>query len=217
MNRPRVLATIALAPLVIAGALRFAHDPVAHEASGELIDRAHGYTGSQTCATCHPDHHASWDRTHHSRMTQRPTPEAVLGAFDGRRVDYEGQYATVSRDGDRFVMDVPDPARGTAARRSAEVALTVGSRRYQQYFERVERGDGVAFVRLPLLGWLITKIKHWADMAALWQDKQALFSVRPIRIEDAKREVLMDFEPHIVAYRKMREQKLAETSGNTPD
>jgi phenylpropionate dioxygenase-like ring-hydroxylating dioxygenase large terminal subunit len=67
-----------------------------------------------------------------------------------------------------------------------------------------------AVIRWPLIGWLFSKIKHWADMAALWQDKQALFSVRPIRIEDAGREVLMDFEPQIVAYRKLRKQRLSE-------
>jgi phenylpropionate dioxygenase-like ring-hydroxylating dioxygenase large terminal subunit len=73
-----------------------------------------------------------------------------------------------------------------------------------------------AVVRWPLIGWLFSKIKHWADMAALWQDKKALFSVRPIRIEDAGREVLMEFEPQIVAYRKMRKQRLADISQQTP-
>jgi phenylpropionate dioxygenase-like ring-hydroxylating dioxygenase large terminal subunit len=69
-----------------------------------------------------------------------------------------------------------------------------------------------AVIRWPLIGWLFSKIKHWADMAALWQDKKALFSVRPVRIEDAGREVLMEFEPQIVAYRKMRKQRMAELS-----
>jgi nitrite reductase/ring-hydroxylating ferredoxin subunit len=72
------------------------------------------------------------------------------------------------------------------------------------------------FIRWPLLGWLCSRIKHWADMAALWQDKQALFSVRPVRVEDAKSEVLMDFDPHVVEYRKMRLRKLAELKENTP-
>ena len=73
--------------------------------------------------------------------------------------------------------------------------------------------------RQPLLGRLFTLIKHWADMAALWQDKQALFSVRPVRTEDAPHEVLMDFEPHIVAYRKMRRRlldELADQSAENP-
>jgi len=53
-----------------------------------------------------------------------------------------------------------------------------------------------------------SQLKHMADMAALWQDKKALFSVRPIRTEDAKGEVLMEFDPHIAAYRKMRKRLL---------
>jgi nitrite reductase/ring-hydroxylating ferredoxin subunit len=86
-----------------------------------------------------------------------------------------------------------------------------------EYNSKVYVRSSQGFMRLPLLGWLTTKIKHWADMAALWQDKQALFSVRPIRSEDAKREVLMDFEPHIVIYRKMRERLLAEATQSPPD
>jgi nitrite reductase/ring-hydroxylating ferredoxin subunit len=64
------------------------------------------------------------------------------------------------------------------------------------------------FVRWPLIGWLVSKLKHWADMAALWQDQKALFSVRPIKIEDAKHEVLMEFDAQVVAYRKMRQHHL---------
>jgi len=73
---------------------------------------------------------------------------------------------------------------------------------------RVYVRSSQAVVRWPIIGWLFSQIKHAADIAALWQDKKALFSVRPIRIEDAKGEVLMDFEPHIVAYRKMRMREL---------
>jgi len=73
---------------------------------------------------------------------------------------------------------------------------------------RVYVRSSQAVVTWPVVGWIVTKIKHWADMAALWQDKKALFSVRPIRTEDAKSEVLMDFDPHVVAYRKMRRRLL---------
>jgi phenylpropionate dioxygenase-like ring-hydroxylating dioxygenase large terminal subunit len=73
-----------------------------------------------------------------------------------------------------------------------------------------------AVIRWPVIGWLFSKIKHWADMAALWQDKQALFSVRPIKIEDAKHEVLMDFDPHVVEYRKMRLRELERVAADTP-
>jgi nitrite reductase/ring-hydroxylating ferredoxin subunit len=86
-----------------------------------------------------------------------------------------------------------------------------------EYNSRIYVRSSQAVIRLPIIGRIFSKIKHWADMAALWQDKKALFSVRPIRIEDAEREVLMDFEPHIVAYRKMRMHELAKTNGQTEE
>lgn len=79
-----------------------------------------------------------------------------------------------------------------------------------EYNSRIYVRSSQGFVRWPVVGWLFSRIKHWADMAALWQDKKALFSVRPVRVEDAKSEVLMDFDPHVVDYRKMRMRKLAE-------
>jgi hypothetical protein len=41
-----------------------------------------------------------------------------------------------------------------------------------------------------------------------------LFSVRPVRTEDAQGEVLMEFDPHVVEYRKMRQRKLQDISDN---
>ena len=66
------------------------------------------------------------------------------------------------------------------------------------------------FVTFPLLGWIATWLKHWLDMAALWQDKQALFTVQPKNADHAKGEVLLEFDEHIVAYRKMRRRLLDE-------
>ena len=105
------------------------------------------YVSSQTCRSCHLDHHESWERTYHRTMTQRPTPDAVVGEFDGREVTYEGQAARVFREGDRFFFDVPDGD----GRRTAEVRLAVGSHRYQQYFEREQHDEGWSFKRLPFL------------------------------------------------------------------
>ena len=84
-----------------------------------------------------------------------------------------------------------------------------------EYHSRIYVRSSQAIVRLPLIGWLFSQIKHLADMAALWQDKKALFSVRPIRTEDAKGEVLMEFDPHIAAYRKMRKRLLEDIADST--
>ena len=71
---------------------------------------------------------------------------------------------------------------------------------------RVYVRSSQGFVTWPLIGKLATLIKHWADMAALWQDEKAMFSVQPVNTDEARGEVLMDFEPHIVEYRKMRQR-----------
>lgn len=135
------------APIALGVALVLGFDVREHEAQRELIHRHDGFVGESTCQRCHPNQHATWARTFHSKMTQRVNPETVVGLFDGARVEFYGKFARPYREGDRFFIDLPDGE----ARRQSEVAMAVGSRRYQQYFERVERGSGVVFRRLPIL------------------------------------------------------------------
>jgi hypothetical protein len=99
-----------LAPAAVAFALAFGPDPVRIGASRPLIAREADYQGSDACRACHPDQHESWARTYHRTMTQLPSETSVVGRFDGRPVEFYGE-------------------------RVAEVALCVGSHRYQQYFE----------------------------------------------------------------------------------
>jgi len=175
----RLAVALVLAPGGVAVALALGHDPVAAEAAQPLIHRDDGYVGSAACGTCHPDQHASWTRTYHRTMTQRALPDTVVGDFDGRTVAMFGGTVKVFRDGDRFYMDVP----AGEGRRVAEVALTVGSRRYQQYFEEIERGDGTCFRRLPILWhigaqrWLHLNAvflepddDDWARHASIWNE-----------------------------------------------
>src|SRR5579872_10316 len=44
----------------------------------ELSD---GYVSSQACAECHAHQHATWHASYHRSMTQRATPDNVLGDF----------------------------------------------------------------------------------------------------------------------------------------
>jgi len=155
----RLLLLLPLAiPSLVVAALVFGHDPVEFDAAQPWIHRTDDFVGSQTCRTCHLDHHDSWERTYHRTMTQRVTPETIQGAFDGREVRYEGQTARVFRDGDRYFFELPD-AQG---RREAEVVLAVGSRRYQQYFEREQHDEGFIFRRLPFL-WHIDE-QRWLHL-----------------------------------------------------
>jgi len=138
-----LLALFILVPLVILAALKWGPDPVLAEASRVLVSRESGYAGARSCRACHADHQASWARTYHSRMTQRPEGDAVLGAFDGRTVSYAGREVQLTSSEAGYAFQFPE--------RRAEVALVVGSRRYQQYFEKVERGVGSVYLRLPFL------------------------------------------------------------------
>jgi hypothetical protein len=137
-----------LAPTAVALVLGLGFDPLDQDARRPLIHREDRFAGAAVCQPCHLEQHASWARTFHRTMTQVATSDSVVGAFDGRRVSYAGRSARPFRRDGRFFMEVPD---GDGAAREAEVALAVGSRRYQQYFERVEHESGFDFSRLPIL------------------------------------------------------------------
>jgi len=105
-SAPR-FALLAVAPCALALALALGPDPVRLSAAQPLISRAGNYVGSSACRTCHPDQHASWARTYHRTMTQRPSPASVLGRFDGEAREFYGRSATpFERDG-RYFMRVP--------------------------------------------------------------------------------------------------------------
>lgn len=115
----------------------------------ELIQRAPGYIGAAQCRDCHDEQFTSWSQTFHSTMTQLPSEATVLGRFDGREVTLYGlPYTPFVSDGQYYLRL---PAQHPGGEREAEVALLVGSRRYQQYFEKQESERGTVYRRLPLL------------------------------------------------------------------
>ncbi|HMQ21824.1 MAG TPA: cytochrome c3 family protein [Planctomycetota bacterium] len=148
MSTLKASLALASAPILIGVALVLGFNVEEHEANRALIHREENFVGEQTCQRCHPDQHASWARTFHATMTQRVDPTTIVGRFDGRAVEFYGKRGRPYREGDRFFMDIPD---GETGRRVAEVELAVGSRRYQQYFERIEREGGAIYRRLPIL------------------------------------------------------------------
>ncbi|HEX6737114.1 MAG TPA: cytochrome c3 family protein [Vicinamibacteria bacterium] len=110
------------------------------------------YTQSATCLRCHPARHASWQRTFHRTMTQPAGPAAVVGDFGDARYTFDGVESRFQRQGDRYFIETLGPG-GQPGR--FEVAMTVGSRRFQQYVTRV----GDRHLRLPL-AWNIEE-KRW--------------------------------------------------------
>lgn len=148
----------------MAASLAMGPDPRRIEEQRPLYARQDDYIGASSCKACHPTQYKSWRKTFHSRMTQLPSRETVLGRFDGNEVSLYGKTAVpFERDG-RYFFRLPAYAgRGP---REAEVALTVGSRRHQQYFERVEGADGTTYRRLPLF---------WHNEAQAWMHLNGMF------------------------------------------
>jgi predicted CXXCH cytochrome family protein len=123
------------AAAAVRGALREIARPVA------LGDVA--YVQSATCVRCHPRHHETWRRTFHRTMTQVAGPRSVLGDFDDATYTYRGVTSRFARAGGDYVIET----LGLDGRMTRfDVAMTVGSRRVQQYVARVDDRH----VRLPL-------------------------------------------------------------------
>jgi hypothetical protein len=137
-------ACVIAVPIVVLLALAAGHDPVRAEDTKPLHARDKDYVGASACKSCHEDHWSSWRRTFHSTMTQLPTEQSVLGRFNGEAVTLFGSTAIPFQHDERYFFRLP--AIGTQAAREAEVAFTVGSRRYQQYIAR----RGRELVRLPV-------------------------------------------------------------------
>jgi predicted CXXCH cytochrome family protein len=95
------------------------------------------YVGSQACAGCHEQEHASWLGSQHQLAMQHATAESVLGNFDDARFTYAGITSTFfRRDGRYFVRT--DGADGKLA--EFEIQYTYGVTPLQQYL--IEFPDG---------------------------------------------------------------------------
>lgn len=68
-----------------------------------------GFASSKSCRNCHPGEFESWHRTWHRTMTQFPSPETVVGEFDGRELNHRNRRYIVERRGDEFWVRMPDP------------------------------------------------------------------------------------------------------------
>jgi len=113
------------------------------------------YATSASCVLCHPQRHGTWHRTFHRTMTQRAGPDAVLGDFENASLAYQGVTSRFTREGDRYFIETLSPAGATER---YQVAMTVGSRRLQQYVTRI----GDRHVRLPL-AWNVEE-KRWIHL-----------------------------------------------------
>jgi hypothetical protein len=120
--------------------------------------------GAAQCVSCHPAEHASWHRSYHRTMTQPAEGSAVLAPFAGEQLDALGFRATMTRGAAgkphvRIERLEPEPGADPLVL-DADVELTVGSHRYQQYVARIDRGGGPSERwRLPV-AWHV-ELERW--------------------------------------------------------
>ncbi|MCX4245947.1 cytochrome c3 family protein [Paraliomyxa miuraensis] len=116
------------------------------------VDRSRSVAvGSARCQTCHPREHEAWFRSYHRTMTQAAGTQAaetqpiVLAPFAGEHLDALGFRAIMTGGPQRPHVRVerlqPEPGQDPLVL-DADVELTVGSHRYQQYVARIDRGGG---------------------------------------------------------------------------
>ncbi len=129
------------------------------------------YVGSDGCRACHPGPDHSWRASFHRTMTQAAEPDVVLADFDDVRLDHRGLEIRLSRRGDEFWAELPDPLwfedpsadkPWPPPRIEARIVMTTGSHHLQNYWlRRPESGpvhrdshDNGALVQLPFV-WII--------------------------------------------------------------
>jgi len=87
--------------------------PESAVATRPIEDPTEGYVTSRACRSCHPGEYASWRRSHHRSMTQRASPESVLGRWSGR-LEY-GYWYELEQRGDAYWVASNDPGLGAGA------------------------------------------------------------------------------------------------------
>lgn len=144
---PLAAGALVVAVLAIGAFAMARYDPVGPAPPGGFgaLRAEAAYLTSDGCASCHRNRLASWQRTFHRTMTQTASEQAVRAPFDGRTLDWLGVLSIPRRTSEGgFEIETSHPATGEHQR--FPVAMTVGSRRMQQYVTRM----GDRHVRLPV-------------------------------------------------------------------
>jgi len=140
----------------------FVFDPKKHVPREE---RFHGFVGSQACRECHRREHRSWHASYHRRMTQKATPESVIGDFS-EQVLTNAAYVNageIRRVGDefqfRYLLEQGKVRDGDSWK---PISLTTGSHHMQAYW--LPSGKGNSMDLLPYM--YVRESKQWIPREA---------------------------------------------------
>ena len=126
------LAVVVGVALTITSRISEARAAAEESAHRPIETRGDGYVSSKQCRACHPAQYESWHRSYHRTMTQRASPEAILGDFDDLDLVLDGQSIGLRQHGDRrwVEMDLQDGA----GRTRHDITLVTGSHQMQIYW-----------------------------------------------------------------------------------
>ncbi len=150
-----------------------------HEPSWNPVDRRQSTVStSDTCRACHPQQFESWHVTYHRTMTQAVGKGAVVAApFAGEVLESQGFRATMTGGPKAPHIRVERLAGEDGPAQTlldVDVALTVGSHRYQQYVGAIDRGGGPEeYWRLPV-AWHIGE-SRWIHMNTAFVEPEGLY------------------------------------------
>src|SRR5262245_4675363 len=139
MRRPGMLDVLfALATVGLLTALVRAQRPssLVQQQSITQQQSGGGYTGSESCQSCHQSAYDTWRKTLHVQMTKPIAEARVEGDFSyGSRFEspYGRTYTMERRDGRYFVSI----ARRKQPAQRFEVNYTLGARRFQGYLSKL--------------------------------------------------------------------------------
>lgn len=148
-----------------------------------------GHVGSSVCQECHQDQHASWHKTYHRTMTQVASPQTIQANFDGQSQISWGQEFRFDRDGDDFLVTMPDlqwqadqmergqlPAEfaGTPPTNQYKVVMATGSHNAQHYWVeglKEEQPVRIPFVYLVNEKRLVPSHDAWLQAPDWWKSR----------------------------------------------
>lgn len=154
------LAVVAGVALTIATRISEARAAAEQSAHRPIEARSDGYVSSRQCRACHPEQYESWHHSYHRTMTQRASPEAILGDFDDVDLVLDGETCALRRDREHawVEMDLHDGA----GRARHDIALVTGSHHMQVYWYPSGRTRTLA--QVPFV-WLIEE-RRWVPRNA---------------------------------------------------
>ncbi|MEA3410819.1 MAG: multiheme c-type cytochrome [Pseudomonadota bacterium] len=99
----------------------------------QILSSPKEYVGSETCMTCHLEHHDAWKKTLHSRMIQdvRANEDAIIPVFD---------EAAIREDLKNLDKKLKVPAEEIYIPKKEDILYTIGSQWKQRYLIEKE-GD----------------------------------------------------------------------------